>query len=215
MRRSAGRDDDADSRASPIFSTAGIDRAGGDLTRYRARGPDPRAPRLSGGRDLRLQAWRAADEGLLLALGYSTQRGYGRIHPSSAKSASAWSMSRWRSPELGFAVRIGRVASPNARWSRNSRARRRAAAVHTRLRPRLRPERTQGDGDEPGRSGAAGRRIRRAAQCPRPGRGIRAVEHGDNVQATGFVEHLKLPHYVDFQAELDLVRRLRREAAKP
>jgi len=31
------------------------------------------------------------------------------------------------------------------------------------------------------------------------------------VQATGFVEHLKLPHYVDFQAELVLVRQLRRE----
>ena len=26
---------------------------------------------------------------------------------------------------------------------------------------------------------------------------------------SGFVEHLKLPHYVDFQAELGLVRRLR------
>ncbi|WP_292634481.1 carbon-phosphorus lyase complex subunit PhnI, partial [Mesorhizobium sp.] len=31
------------------------------------------------------------------------------------------------------------------------------------------------------------------------------------VQATGFVEHLKLPHYVDFQAELGLVRRMRAE----
>ena len=30
--------------------------------------------------------------------------------------------------------------------------------------------------------------------------------HCDNVEATGFVEHLKLPHYVDFQAELELVR---------
>src|ERR1700737_2377229 len=37
--------------------------------------------------------------------------------------------------------------------------------------------------------------------------------HSDNVQATGFVEHLKLPHYVDFQAELGLVRRLREEFA--
>jgi alpha-D-ribose 1-methylphosphonate 5-triphosphate synthase subunit PhnI len=27
----------------------------------------------------------------------------------------------------------------------------------------------------------------------------------------GFVEHLKLPHYVDFQAELALVRQLRAE----
>jgi alpha-D-ribose 1-methylphosphonate 5-triphosphate synthase subunit PhnI len=37
------------------------------------------------------------------------------------------------------------------------------------------------------------------------------LSHSDNVQATGFVEHLKLPHYVDFQAELDLVRRMRRD----
>jgi alpha-D-ribose 1-methylphosphonate 5-triphosphate synthase subunit PhnI len=37
------------------------------------------------------------------------------------------------------------------------------------------------------------------------------LSHSDNVQATGFVEHLKLPHYVDFQAELGLVRLLRAE----
>ncbi len=37
------------------------------------------------------------------------------------------------------------------------------------------------------------------------------LSHCDNVQATGFVEHLKLPHYVDFQSELELVRRMRRE----
>jgi alpha-D-ribose 1-methylphosphonate 5-triphosphate synthase subunit PhnI len=28
------------------------------------------------------------------------------------------------------------------------------------------------------------------------------------------VEHLKLPHYVDFQSELENVRRMRREAAR-
>ena len=33
--------------------------------------------------------------------------------------------------------------------------------------------------------------------------------HSDNVEAAGFVEHLKLPHYVDFQAELSLLRTLR------
>ena len=36
--------------------------------------------------------------------------------------------------------------------------------------------------------------------------------HGDNIQATGFLEHIKLPHYVDFQAELELIRKLRAEA---
>jgi alpha-D-ribose 1-methylphosphonate 5-triphosphate synthase subunit PhnI len=35
--------------------------------------------------------------------------------------------------------------------------------------------------------------------------------HGDNVQATGFLEHIKLPHYVDFQAELEMIRAMRRE----
>ena len=37
------------------------------------------------------------------------------------------------------------------------------------------------------------------------------LSHSDNVQATGFVEHLKLPHYVDFQSELGLLRKLRKE----
>ena len=43
------------------------------------------------------------------------------------------------------------------------------------------------------------------------------LAHADNVEASGFVQHLKLPHYVDFQAELELVRKLRMshaEAAK-
>jgi alpha-D-ribose 1-methylphosphonate 5-triphosphate synthase subunit PhnI len=31
------------------------------------------------------------------------------------------------------------------------------------------------------------------------------------VQATGFVEHLKLPHYVDFQAEIAMLRQMRGE----
>ena len=36
--------------------------------------------------------------------------------------------------------------------------------------------------------------------------------HGDNIQATGFPEHIKLPHYVDSQSELEMIRKLRREA---
>ena len=35
----------------------------------------------------------------------------------------------------------------------------------------------------------------------------------DSVEAAGFVSHLKLPHYVDFQAELELIRKLRRQAS--
>jgi alpha-D-ribose 1-methylphosphonate 5-triphosphate synthase subunit PhnI len=35
--------------------------------------------------------------------------------------------------------------------------------------------------------------------------------HSDHVEASGFVQHLKLPHYVDFQGELVTVRELRAE----
>jgi alpha-D-ribose 1-methylphosphonate 5-triphosphate synthase subunit PhnI len=35
------------------------------------------------------------------------------------------------------------------------------------------------------------------------------LSHADSLESSGFVQHLKLPHYVDFQSELELVRRLR------
>jgi alpha-D-ribose 1-methylphosphonate 5-triphosphate synthase subunit PhnI len=35
------------------------------------------------------------------------------------------------------------------------------------------------------------------------------VSHVDSVESSGFVEHLKLPHYVTFQAGLQRSRRLR------
>ena len=41
------------------------------------------------------------------------------------------------------------------------------------------------------------------------------LSHCDNIEATGFVEHLKLPHYVDFQSELETVRRLRAGVEEP
>ena len=37
------------------------------------------------------------------------------------------------------------------------------------------------------------------------------LAHSDSVEASGFVQHLKLPHYVDFQSELVVVRTLRAE----
>ena len=37
------------------------------------------------------------------------------------------------------------------------------------------------------------------------------LSHSDSVEASGFVQHLKLPHYVDFQSELVVVRTLRAE----
>jgi alpha-D-ribose 1-methylphosphonate 5-triphosphate synthase subunit PhnI len=38
------------------------------------------------------------------------------------------------------------------------------------------------------------------------------LSHSDNVEAQGFVQHLKLPHYIDFQAELNLIRQMRQKS---
>ncbi|MEL7053551.1 MAG: carbon-phosphorus lyase complex subunit PhnI, partial [Cyanobacteria bacterium J06588_5] len=40
------------------------------------------------------------------------------------------------------------------------------------------------------------------------------LSHSDNVEAQGFVQHLKLPHYIDFQSELNLVRKMRADYEK-
>ena len=37
------------------------------------------------------------------------------------------------------------------------------------------------------------------------------LSHSDNVEAQGFVQHLKLPHYIDFQSELNMVRKMRED----
>ncbi len=178
----------------------------GDLTR------DPVAYPV--GRDLRLQALARADEGFLLALGYSTQRGYGRVHPFVGEVRIGFVDVEVEIAELGFAVRIGSV----------------------RLTECQMVAQFKGSADDPARFTRGyglvfGQSERKAMAMSLVDRALRAdefgeernapaqdeefvLEHGDNVQATGFVEHLKLPHYVDFQAELDLVRRLRREQAE-
>jgi alpha-D-ribose 1-methylphosphonate 5-triphosphate synthase subunit PhnI len=62
--------------------------------------------------------------------------------------------------------------------------------------------------------------VDRALRAPELGEAVRApaqdaefvLSHCDNIEATGFVEHLKLPHHVDFQSELETIRAMRREA---
>ncbi len=103
-------------------------------------------------RDLRLQALARGDEGFLLALGYSTQRGYGRTHPFVGEIRFGTAEVEFVPEELGFAVPSAPSKSPSARWSRSPRLVRGAAAVHARLWPRLRPERAEGHVDGPRRS---------------------------------------------------------------
>lgn len=162
-------------------------------------------------RDLRLQALARGDEGFLLALGYSTQRGYGRTHPFVGEIRIGEVNVEFDVPELGFAVNLGRIRVTECQMVNQFKG---SAKVP--------PQFTRGYGlvfGQAERKAMAMSLVDRALRAREFGEDIVApaqdeefvISHSDNVQATGFVEHLKLPHYVDFQAELDLIRRMRAE----
>ncbi|WP_407051463.1 carbon-phosphorus lyase complex subunit PhnI [Methyloraptor flagellatus] len=166
------------------------------------------------GRDLRLQTLARGDEGFLLSLGYSTQRGYGRTHAFAGEIRIGDVEVEFFAEELGFSVPLGRVRVTECEMVNQFQG---SATVP--------PQFTRGYGL------VFGQLERKAMSMALVDRALRAEElgeetgapaqdqefvlsHADNVQATGFVEHLKLPHYVDFQAELGLVRQMRKEHAE-
>ncbi|UOM35880.1 carbon-phosphorus lyase complex subunit PhnI [Acuticoccus sp. I52.16.1] len=178
----------------------------GDLTREATVPPLDRA--------VRLQALARGDEGWLLGLAYSTQRGYGRNHPFVGEIRTGTVELEFDVPELGFAVTLGTMTLTECQMVNQFHGSASEPAQFTR-----------------GYGLVFGRVERKAMSMALVDRALRAGElgedrvapaqdeefviaHSDNVQATGFVEHLKLPHYVDFQAELELVRKLRAEAER-
>ena len=175
----------------------------GDLTREPAIFPMTRAERL--------QALARSDEGFLLGLAYSTQRGFGGTHPFAGELRVGELEVEFEAPELGFAVPLGRIELTECQLINQFKGSSDTPAQFTR-----------------GYGLAFGRGERKALSMSMVDRALRAAEfgerivapaqdeefvisHSDNVQAAGFVEHLKLPHYVDSQAELGLVRRLNAE----
>ncbi len=174
-----------------------------DLTREPTLFPMSRAERL--------QALARGDEGFLLGLGYSTQRGFGRTHPFAGEIRVGEVEVEFEAPELGFAVPLGRIEVTECQMINQFTGNDETPAQFTR-----------------GYGLVFGRAERKAMSMSLVDRALRAdefgerivapaqdeefvIHHADNVEATGFVEHLKLPHYVDFQAELGLVRRLNAE----
>jgi alpha-D-ribose 1-methylphosphonate 5-triphosphate synthase subunit PhnI len=173
----------------------------GDLTREPLSFPADR--------DVRLQNLARGDEGFLLALGYSTQRGFGRTHPFAGEIRLGEVEVEFFAEDAGFAVPLGRITVTECQMINQF-------AGSASEPPRF----TRGYGLAFGhgeRKAMAMALVDRSLRARELGEDAKApaqdeefvLSHSDNVQATGFVEHLKLPHYVDFQAELGLVRKLR------
>jgi alpha-D-ribose 1-methylphosphonate 5-triphosphate synthase subunit PhnI len=179
----------------------------GDLTREPLAIPADRA--------VRLQNLARGDEGFLLSLGYSTQRGYGRNHPFAGEIRIGEVEVEIVPPELGFPVVIGEITVTECEMVNQFKGS--AAAA---------PQFTRGYGlafGEGERKAMAMALVDRALRAEELGEEVTApaqdqefvLYHSDNVEASGFTQHLKLPHYVDFQAELNLIRRMRVEWDKP
>jgi alpha-D-ribose 1-methylphosphonate 5-triphosphate synthase subunit PhnI len=180
------------------------DEAPSDLTREPLDFPADRA--------VRLQNLARGDEGFLLALGYSTQRGYARNHPFAGEIRLVDVAVEIVPEELGFAVEIGDITVTECDMINQFKGSAEAP-----------PQFTRGYGLTFGhceRKAMAMALVDRALRARELGEAVTApaqdeefvLYHSDSVEAQGFVQHLKLPHYVDFQAELSLLRKLRAEA---
>ncbi|WP_437123426.1 carbon-phosphorus lyase complex subunit PhnI [Tistlia consotensis] len=173
-----------------------------DITR------DP--PLFPAERAQRLQTLARGDEGFLVGLAYSSQRGYGNTHPFVGELRQGRVAVELVPEELGFAVEIGEIEVSELETVNQFTGDAEHAPCFTR-----------------GYGLAFGRSERKALAMALLDRSLRAeelgeelgapaqdqefvLEHADNILATGFMEHLKLPHHVDFQAERELLRALRR-----
>ncbi|MBO4123243.1 carbon-phosphorus lyase complex subunit PhnI [Cupriavidus gilardii] len=168
-------------------------------------------------RPARLQNLARADEGFLLSMGYSTQRGYGNSHPFAAEIRYGTAEVELFVEELGFAVTIGEIELTECQMINDFAGNAEEAPCFTRGYGLV-----FGYNERKAMSMALVDRAMRAAElgeaADNPANDIEfMLYHSDNVEASGFVQHLKLPHYVDFQTNLELLRRLqaKRQAAGP
>jgi alpha-D-ribose 1-methylphosphonate 5-triphosphate synthase subunit PhnI len=176
-----------------------------DLTRQPLRFPADRATRL--------QNLARGDEGFLLSMAYSTQRGYSHSHPFVGEIRMGTVALELAPEELGFVISIGDIEITECEMINQF--------AGSKTEP---PQFTRGYGlafghserkamamslvDRALRAGELGETIEAPAQMPEF-----VLSHSDSLEASGFVQHLKLPHYVDFQSELELVRKMRDQAA--
>lgn len=174
-----------------------------DITRDPPAHPLPRTARL--------QMLARADEGWVLGMGYSTQRGYAYTHPFAGEIRFGAVPLEIVPDELGFAIEIGEIELTDCQMVNQFAGSATQPPQFTRGQGLV-----FGHGERKAMAMSLVDRVMRAdefdEQVASPAQDSEFVlSHGDNVEASGFVQHLKLPHYVTFESELLLVRALREE----
>jgi alpha-D-ribose 1-methylphosphonate 5-triphosphate synthase subunit PhnI len=174
-------------RAAPEEATC-------DLTRQPLSFPAPRSATL--------QALARGETGGVLVLAYSSLRGYGDIHPIIGELRVGRVPLEVPHPETGEPILAGEVkvteAEVIARLTRSDEQPRFGLGYGMCL----------GQNETKAIAMAI---LDRCIQAEMPGMPAASQEfvlsHVDGIEAMGFANHYKLPHYVDFRSDLDRVRR--------
>jgi len=165
-----------------------------DITRQSLTFPAPRSATL--------QALARSETGGMLALAYSSMRGYGNIHPTLGELRIGYVPLTIRHPETGEPYTIGEVkvteAEVLARMQGNDGMPKFSLGYGLCF----------GQNELKAISMAILDRCIRAEKpsCPAEDQEF-VLYHTDGIEAMGFCNHWKLPHYVDFLSDLDRLRK--------
>lgn len=165
-------------------------------------------------RSARLQMLARADEGWVLGMAYATQRGYAHSHPFGGDIRFGQVAVEIVPDELGFPIVVGEIEVTECQMINQFVG---SASVP--------PQFTCGYGLVYGhgeRKAMSMSLVDRALRADEFGEDVTApvqsqefvLPQGDSIEASGFVQHLKLPHYVTFESELQMIRQLREDALK-
>jgi len=156
-------------------------------------------------RSAKLQSLCRGETGAMMALAYSSVRGFGDIHPCLGELRVGYVPLYINHPGCKKPVYIGRVLVTEAE----------IIAQYGEGDKKSKPQLTLGYGLCFGHNelkamsmGILDRSTRSKAPVKAPAEDEEFVlYHIDGIEAAGFVNHFKLPHYVTFQSTLDRLRR--------
>ncbi|WP_127578972.1 carbon-phosphorus lyase complex subunit PhnI [Paenibacillus koleovorans] len=185
-----------------VKSGSAADEEPFDITRQKLTKPSTRAARL--------QSLARGETGAMTALAYSSMRGYGIVHPTIGELRVGYSAVSIPYPYGGSeeeqeSVYIGEIMLTEVETINSFKQDTASGEVQFLLGYGL----CFGQNELKGISMAIlERSLETAGTAPAQDEEF-VLTHIDSVESSGFVSHLKLPHYITFQSSLDQIRKVK------
>lgn len=165
-------------------------------------------------RSARLQTLARGETGAMLMFAYSILRGFGATHPTLAELRVGDIPIRIKHPYTGNIVNVGEVTVTECECINSGIGSGTAASITENNKFSIGYGLVMGKNE---RKAISMSMLDAAMNTPKPKAPAEDEEfvlyHIDGVDSMGFVEHLKLPHYVSFQSALDRVRSVQKKMA--